>query len=61
MNLLISRFYDITHETVVTPATDFGYTCTEKMLNNFFSGLVTILFSSFICIIGYKLTTHNIS
>jgi len=23
-NLSISRFYDITHETVVTPATDFG-------------------------------------
>jgi len=34
---------------------------TEKMLNKKCYGLVTILFPQFICIIDYKLTTHNIS
>jgi len=45
--LRISRFYDITHETVVTSVTDFGIhcTCTEKKLNKKCSGLMTLLFS----------------
>jgi len=51
--LPISRFYDITHEAVVTTATDVGILRKCSVLPYFFP--------SFICIIGYKLTTHNIS
>jgi len=39
--LRISRFYDITHETVVQR---HRFVYTEKMLNKYFSGMVTPLF-----------------
>ena len=51
--LRISRFYDIPHETVVTPATDFGILrkCSILVFGYFIF--------SFIYIIGFKLTTHD--
>ena len=57
--LFISRFYDITHETVVTPATYFGIL--RKCSIQVFQVCWPCFFISFICIIGFKLTTHETS
>ena len=50
----IFRFYDITHETVVMPATDFGIHVQRKCsIENVWVSW-PYSFISFICIIGYK-------
>ena len=55
-NLRISRFYDITQETV--PATDFGI-LRKRSIKNVRCWMTIFILFPFICINVFKLTTHK--